>query len=876
MAHVSGQMKATLPLMLAAALNAGAADIPEAQDYADLIRGLSSESFQDREKATGDLWEAGPGALEELREASRSDDPETALRAAAVLEKIELRITPETPGTILELIRKYRSANKEQKPNILNELKRKKAYYQVLKLYAMQDPEVRAEMIGSVRGVAIAGARQAIVAGENEEALELLRMSANEPNDLMALACAYLSMGRLAEGAEDPPAPDNVPTEVWKITLLRAKGDIAAAAKLAEESKQAELLAALKVLTGDPTLWLRGNGFGESDLGALDAYVDIALTRWNGGKPKESDFAELQEMVKSKDDDEGSQAMASLAALGRLPEIEKVQAADDPELGFQYYLSQERIPEALEVIGLDPEKPDFTAWAAERFQKLNDGEGNHADHGGPAEAQLQMLAVFMGQRGMEKEFAAAFAKPLGELAEADEESFLEFLRPLFLAGVGAPEFALETGAVWAGDDRQRWSRLTSIAFGEEDETMAWLAWIRKIEPEIGEADTMKAMMALFGIGMDAGHLRRKWMDSFFETAEKSEDDEGAKHIRRIIGLAVAMNDVESALRARDMLKPEERESVSWSSMTQFLSAAGRWKDAAGVISESSGSISSSPEFHAVLAATFRKAGFEEKAAEHDGWVEKLALGYAPSCNRIGDNYMYGGDRARAAKWYERAAFQADIKGEFVAVLDNHAHAMLWKGESGIAASCYEALAQAYVSQRFSGGAVSEYSKARLSADLAKALAILPEDRARAIALLDDIHRIYATDGVLADDFFPLVRKAGLDKELDRWFAASWARMTSVLARFPDCDNSKNTAGWLASRAGKKLAEAEKYLSSALARNPDQAAYLDTMAELHFAKGDRKGAVEWSGRALMHYPLTDRPYDAMIRKQHERFLNDPLP
>jgi len=872
-------MKAPISLLLAGAISAIAADIPKAgaPDFADLIRGLSSESFQDREKATNGLWDAGAEAEQGLREASRSEDPEVAIRAAAILEKIELRITPETPGAIIELIRKYRGGTQQQKPNFLNELKRKKAYYQVLKLHAMESPEVRLEMIPSVRGVAIAGARQAIAAGDEEGALELLRMSANEPNDLMALASAYRSMGRLGEGAEDPRAPDKVPTEVWKITLLRANGDIAAATKLAEESNQTVLVAGLKVLTGDPTAWLRQNGFGDRSQSALDAYADIALARWQGDKPKESDFAKLQETLRSPDGEGRDQAISSLAALGRLGEVEKAQAKDDPELGFQYYLSQERVPEALEVIGLDPEKPDYKTWAAEHFRRMNDAGGDPDANAGSPDAQLHMLAGFMEQRGMRAEFNNAFAQPLEELSKKDQEGFLEFLRPLFQTTLAAPEFAFASGAAWAGDDEKRWNLLLSVTFGEEEETMSWLAWIRKIEPGIGSADTMQAMMALFGLGADPGHLRGKWMARFFDAADKSPDDEKGKHIRRIIGLAVAMNDVASALKARDMMKPEERDSVAWASMSQYLSAAGRWKEAAELLSKTKEAVSSSPEFHAIVAATLRKAGFEDRAAAEDAWVEKLALGYAPSCNRIGDHYMYGGDRVRAEKWYRRAAYQADIMGgEFVAVLGNHAQAMLGKGEWGIAASCYETLAQVIVSQRYAGGGISDYSKARLSADLAKALAILPEDRQRAIGLLDGIHRDFATDGVLADDFFPLVKKAGLDKELDRWFGESWGSISSVLARFPDSDNTKNTAAWLASRAGKRLAEAEEYLRSATERNPDQAAYLDTMAELHFAKGDRKGAVKWSDRALLHYPLTDRPYDVMIRKQHERFSSDPLP
>jgi predicted Zn-dependent protease len=98
----------------------------------------------------------------------------------------------------------------------------------------------------------------------------------------------------------------------------------------------------------------------------------------------------------------------------------------------------------------------------------------------------------------------------------------------------------------------------------------------------------------------------------------------------------------------------------------------------------------------------------------------------------------------------------------------------------------------------------------------------------------------------------------------------------VIERFPDCDNSRNTAAWLASRARMKLPEAEKHLQAALAKNPGQAAYLDTMAEVRFAMGDRAGALKWSELSLLRYPLIDTPYDTMIRKQHERFRNGPLP
>lgn len=871
-----------ISLLLAAAISTGRAEEAKqtgAERVEELIGELSSDSFKEREEATRELWSVGDAALESLRRASGSDDPERAFRAAELLEKVELRITPETPAAVLDQIQRFRRAPQNLKANHINELKRSKAYFQILKLYSLEKkPEARLQMAASIRGVAMLGAREAIAADDFQTALQLLSMSAHEPNDLIALAWVYRCMGKLAEGAEDPPAPKGVATDVWKITLLRVKGDIEGAVRLAAESRQLRLLAGLKVLTGDPTLWLRQNGLGDSRQRALDAYVDVALKRWEGGETKDSDFAPLIAIMNSPDSDEKIEAMSSLAALGRMAEVEKVQAKDDAALGFEYYLAQERVGEALELIGLDPVKPDYTAWVAARFKKLRDGRDHEEDgEAGSPFMQLLMLAGFLEKRGMEDVLDAAFTQPLGEFAKADQDRFMDFMRELFQPASGAPRYAVIPAMAWAGDDGNRWSDMYSAAFGEEKEVMEWLAWIGKIEPGVSRPDTLKAMLALFGMGADPDHLRAKWLGKAWKFVGESPDDEKASHIRRIMALGVAGQDVATALRARDMLDGKDKASASWSSIDKFLSAASRWKDAAEMLENGRDTNSSSPELHAYLAATLRRAGFEKRAAEHDAWAEKLSLGYGPTCSRIGDYYIYGGDVKRANEWYRRAAFHADVSGgELPAVLDTYARAALEDGQWDIAASCYEAMVHVYASAQFSGGALQNYSKARLNADLAKALASLPKDRERAIAMLAEIHRNFATDGVLADDFFPLLREVGLEAELKRWFADSWEKISAVVKRFPDSDNTKNTAAWLAARAGMRLPEAEKYLTSSLARNPDQAAYLDTMAEVHFANGDREGALKWSEKSLLRYPLTDSPYDVMIRRQHERFRNAPLP
>jgi tetratricopeptide (TPR) repeat protein len=94
---------------------------------------------------------------------------------------------------------------------------------------------------------------------------------------------------------------------------------------------------------------------------------------------------------------------------------------------------------------------------------------------------------------------------------------------------------------------------------------------------------------------------------------------------------------------------------------------------------------------------------------------------------------------------------------------------------------------------------------------------------------------------------------GLVQEHDEWFKISWEQIGNVLKLYPDCDNTCNTAAWLASRALQNLDQARNYEQHALTLNPEQPAYMDTMAEIEFARGNREKAIEWSTKAVNSLP-----------------------
>lgn len=343
-----------------------------------------------------------------------------------------------------------------------------------------------------------------------------------------------------------------------------------------------------------------------------------------------------------------------------------------------------------------------------------------------------------------------------------------------------------------------------------------------------------------------------------------------------VGFVLGLNpDVINSLKLWDQLPGDGRMESSWRTHILDLSAAGRWEEAAAFFQKQIDRITSAkldpqPSMHACLAACLRSAGQIERANAQDQIVDTLALGN--DAIEIANGYAYGGDYKRATEWWARAARQNAPGSQLFAIaLTLYSQTLTAQGKWKEVAAISEVSAQTAASVDSSNVLPLGGLRLRLQADLGRALTLLKTDRAKAIAMLGKCHGMFPNDGSLADDFFPALRKMGLIKEHDEWFRISWDRMAAVLEKFPDSDNTCNTAAWLASRAQRKLDQAEKLLQHALALNPEQSAYLDTMAEIQFARGNREKAVEWSSEAINFMPL-----DSMLRRQHERFQSGPLP
>lgn len=850
------------------------------------ITALSDERFAEREKASQKLWEAGSSAAPALRQAAAGSDPEAAHRAREILRRIDLFITPQTDPRIVRLVQRYPAAAANERLNVLLELRKLRAYRQILKLFASEkSTKVREQTAPMVRGLTRLAARQCLLANDPNGARELLELAPADSDGLAALAAFHRAHGSLdAELTRTTQSPSKG-TPAWRLALLRAAGRIPEARNAAIDAANPAAEAAMACLSGDPLAWLEMTRAASS--GPAQWYATEAITRWNHPEPWQIPAPKPPNPSPNPDTD--AALTRALFLLGHTTQAATKLASTSPIDAFNLHESAERIPDALKALGLNPDQPDFTTWSTNLLDEFNEDP----DDTPLAIAQFLLLASFLESRGLDPEMLAAVDAPLAEIALTDEDAFLALLSQLMggrFPRIKIPGPLLRLGPKWAGNDDDRWQSLLTKCFGDNDELMPAWEWLATLKPETSRADRLAALCALRGYGPDPADLRSQWLTPAWNAIDSATDPRRQTLLDRLAFLTGPSSDTETALRIHDLRPPRKEITAADGILLIQLSAANRWQDAANLVLRFLGDGNTDvpnrtrPDLHAYAAANLRRAGREDEAKIHDDWVEKLALGETSSYLQIAQGYALAGDSQRATTWLHRAACEASLNPEesdedtgepafsgFFTALEAYTTELLESQRWEEAAATSEVLAAAAVQGFVSNDSPTQLLRIRCQADLARAMTLLLTQRQRALHLLTGIHETLRGDGMLADYFFPALRSAGLLAEHDRWFEESWQHLQQAITRHPGSHNTRNTAAWLASRAMRRLDEAETHLHQALAIMPRQAAYLDTMAEVQFVRGNRNAAIEWSRKAILAQPT-----DPAIRRQAQRFAHAPLP
>jgi hypothetical protein len=843
---------------------------------AELIDDLADDRFKVREAASRELWKLGDEVLPALQAAAASKEPEQAYRARELIRKIELYITPDTDPSVVALVEQYSKSSINERRSLYQKLLRKKAWRQILKLYASEtNADLQTDFQSMADGVAVAAARDCLMRDNPKGAREFLEMAPASASGLLALADFHRSQGALEGELKRALSLDGPKSAAWQLALHRASGNLEAAQAAAEAAGETKISAAMKVLLGDPLPWMRATLSEVEGDEVYEPYVELAIKRWNGQPLRATDLEVLERATQSRDSSERGRGISALFLLGEATRAQAALTKSSAQDAFVYFDSLEMIPEALAALGLGGDTPDYAAWVDERVRRLSKEE-DELEEGRVDVAELLLLANFLERRGLQAQAEDAFLKPLAALAESDEKRFTETLGMLFAdqkSMGGAPGLAWKIAVDWAGDADERWDEILGMVFGQE--ISPFWEWLKELDPAASRGERLAGLLALTGKIYDPNHLRERWLNLGWTQLEQIPEEKRQPTFDKLRLLTLMKPDVASVRKLWDLASPPAKSGTGSRFMDVELSAAGMWDEAAnllGVAFELEAKHGREPnlELRARAAGYLRRAGRLAEADAMDERIDKLALGR--NATEIATGYLCSGDTARAKEWYARACRQADPENEgFHESLDKAAPYLLEAGEWRSAASYLEVLTMIWADENNGSNPSSGTHSYRLEADLARALARLGTDRAGSLALLERCHRMCITSGSLADHFFPALRKAGLIEQHDAWFKISWDALAAILKTYPDSDNTCNTLAWLGSRAVRNLDQADELVTRAMQLNPAEPNYIDTMAEIQFARGNREKALEWSVRALNF-----SPNNQTMRRQYAHFFSDPLP
>ena len=873
----------TLLCMCLLGSHAGAAEKPAAGKGADrLIALLADENFKVREEAALDLWKLGAEALPALKSAANDADPEKSTRARDVVRRIELSITPETEPAVIELTDRFVTATLEEKAVILSQLKKRRAWRQMLKLYAMESSaDVRAELEAAMDDVALIAAREAIVAGDAKSAREYLELGAVDEAGLLGHADFLRSQGLLDQELKKVAAGE-AKSDPWKFALMRAAGNTQAAADIARKLGNLKSAALMSGIEGDPLPWLEQMQKSSDENRLTAAYADAAARAWKGEILGDDGLEVFTKALDSKSGSERDNALNALHALGRFKLAEPTMVKAHPLIAFQYFDAIEKSGDAMRAIGLKEDASDAGPWIEALLTELEGGDVEDQREPSTAMERLAALAYFNERRGLHARNDALFLDPIALLSEKNPELFAKLVSNFFGRGevpYQAPKLAWRMALKWAGQDQQRWQALAQTVLGEDDVITGWWAWLGELDPESDISARFDAMLVIFKIRNDPENIRGKFIDRVWKSIDDAPEGVRPRLLARMLTMGITAYDLASSLRAMDRMPENTRAAIPWESRLVWLSAANRWNEAASLIlaqidNASNPDLEPSPEIHAYAASSLRRADRAKEAEKHDRLADQLALGQPSECLRVANGYAFGGEYRAAGEWWKRALTYADPNDDqedFAMFVRSYADDALERSDWPKAAAAFEMINSIVIAAEPRWQSPTQFSRMRLHADMSRALGKLKADRKGAIELLERCHRNAISDGSLADYFLPALRKAGLKTEHDQWFRASWDYLRGEIAKFPDDDHLRNTAAWFASRSMRELEAAEKDITLALSHHPDEAAYLDTMAEIQFAKGNRAKAVEWSNRAMKLAPADDQ-----IRRQSARFRSEPFP
>ena len=855
--------------------------LPRIESTDQAVRLLGDPHFAVREQATRWLWQQGERVRDALESATRNRDREIARRARLLLDRLALGIRPETPADVVRAIRRYLQGSSSEKTSILKTLLAK----------GHPDAAVRLLQFSLDRNEPWIQSQVEIVlpylvfSGQSDLTEKLLEKNAQRNAEAASMYRSFLvSTGRLPKAIAKWEArcrQDPSPAHWQELAMLyRAHGDmdqaIDTARKIAEShpdllelllcetdrfDELADRLARKLPLNDEPPAadqWPR--------YGYLLVFEDQA------GKQREA--AELLKTLRrwtGKDTTRRRLFSRILLASGRFDEALPIIRKDAPLDYFELTKSLDRWDAAFQWLGIrDFDDPALQEWLARKITEASK-QGNSAS----AAAALLTVCRTLGRAGRSDLAAAPLDQLFQDSSKRSARLFVSEAGKIIERELemGLRDQALQHAAVVF--TRSSAKEVLPIVFGEESE-LARFWWSVFLGPEtqdpFGEATvpfrrTLEKLANLLERRMSADELRT-WV---LDTARKMFKEKPARLADALPLLVETLRHYGLYDDAVKLLDDYDASGDHNFLRADLLAQRKEYREAAELYHQQSTENAESALLRFLESLCWEKAGDSDRAAQALLTANQLALDpldrieiASELVNRHWDEaavdqlrhvLRVAGPTGRDEALYSWTQRQLTLS-DYADVATNNDLRRAWRWT----------LWQAIDPEEF-GMRGSYFPYFVFQTRFHEAKYLLEQGRVeKALQVAEQARAAAPTSIEIAEFFVPKLVELGRRKDADRLFASIDKVMSNMCQMFPKAALYPNNLAWMYAKCGRKLDEALKLAERAVELEPDNATYLDTLAEVEFLRGNRDRAVELARRCIRLDP-DHRHY----RRQLQRFL-----
>ena len=845
------------------------------EEILETIKQIGSDNFKIRESATQKLWKFGKSAEPLLRDALKNGGPELRYRGTKILEEFELGLYPDTPEDIAKLINDYRSGVGVKKEAAIIKMAELGKTELLMKLIKRENDIGIRKMVAQIVSRNISEQVPSLILDNKiDEAEQLLEVAALDHNGMRNYASFLVETNRIESAISKKRIAaknSNLDAEIlaW---MLRAKGDYQEASTIFEQL--GDKTRARHTLSAGGDLISYANSFVDPTRKTIDSLgFAAAAARLSG------DMERLNKMKSSIEEyamamkDELGRCINALVINGEASAAFSLTKKVKGKEIFDMELWRYNFDEAFNSLGIQEKKGPYSKWLQDyesSFSAKNEGELQESLF--PA-GQLASACYLTGQ----VDEAERIFEKIKDLLTRNNTSLVQLIQWERMIGLNKlakrhaleamkrepPEeivegyFQLRSEYSWLG--RTCWKFITS-EFQEESSDQ--------------KLTRMESLFDLDNQTQKQMSLADQCIKSFFSFAKDENNLAMKKELIR---------------GARDLARLHEKWELAVDGTKLWLELIGG--EAVGYHFMKYGDV-------------LMKAGMPEKAViQYDKACESKKSDPIPL-------YLKGvameaiGQKEEGQKLKKIASLMST--GELTK--RHHLATTMWQNDDdalariqdniilGIASpreSVHpEALRRRYIDQSINLNDLKQYSKSLEFYMLSKmrpvnANSVLSPRRSLSYLVdleitktkieisdgrikdaerrLEELQKINPSDSSMLEDIYQLLVDSGNSEGADKLFQTTYLISKSTVNRFPDHGQHNNNHAWLLSRCAKKLDEALVHANKAVIIDPDNGAFLDTLAEVYFQLGNRSKAIEISKRAV---ELLDG--DKQVKRQLKRF------